>query len=86
MPATAASIETRRCRFCRSEAVQISDTPTLRLYECVDISCAAVEVIGKGASWWYHGAQRPDGSAIDADGQRRQRGTYGWWDNAEAVS
>lgn len=76
--------EIRRCAFCKSPATMISDSPKQRLYECKDtaeVGCYAVEVITKGkVSWWYHGWQRPDGSAIGGDGQRKQLGTYGWWD------
>lgn len=75
----------RKCMFCRKDAVCIQEGPWLRLYECQDIGCAAVEVISmQSISWWYHGAQRPDGSAIDADGRRQHRGTYGWWDRIPA--
>lgn len=74
--------ETTPCRFCRKPAHLISDTVKLRLYECLESNCMAVEAITKSdkAGWWYHGAQRPSGARITADGVRQQMNTYGWWD------
>ena len=70
----------RHCPFCRTlSGCMLDDTPKQRLYECRN--CFAVEVITKGnGSWWYHGWQRPDGLAINADGRRESLNSFGWWD------
>lgn len=76
--------EIRTCGFCRKPQSVETDNDKIRVYRCSDAACDAVECItkGDGATWWYHGWERPDGSKIDGDGRRGrriERKRFEWW-------
>lgn len=74
--------EIRRCGFCKSQESIEHDNPEIRVYRCTDTACDAVEIISKGASWWYREWERPDGHRINGDGKRDRRAEgrrFEWW-------
>lgn len=59
MDGTWAVTKPRKCLCCGgSEVFHDHDTPRSRVMVCDE--CGALEVITKGASWWYHGARLPE--------------------------
>lgn len=50
--------EFKRCQLCKAPEVHIEKDDDVRRVMVCD-NCGGIEVISKGATWWYHDAQLP---------------------------